>query len=97
MSKDTVGGFSPFTVRSGRRHLFWGTTESVRLVDLTNQTHLAGCIDGESKLGRQMIQLSRFCYWRDLNLLTTPCTIFGKTTVRGSRGSIRCDQVAIVS
>jgi hypothetical protein len=43
----------------GVRHVFWGVTEAVHLVDIINQTDLVENIDGEDKLGQPMVQVAR--------------------------------------
>ena len=43
-----------FDWRAGIGRVFWGTTESVHLVDIINQTDAVEGVDGEDKLGQPM-------------------------------------------
>lgn len=47
-----------FDWRAGIGRVFWGTTESVHLVDIINQTDLVESVDGEDKLGQPMASLA---------------------------------------
>lgn len=44
--------------RAGIGKVFWGTTESVHLVDIINQTDAVESVDGEDKLGQPMVSLA---------------------------------------
>ncbi len=44
---------------AGLGKVFWGVAESSHLVDIINQTDLLEGIDGEDKLGQQMVRVSR--------------------------------------
>ena len=48
-------------VRAGVRKVFWGTIESLHLVDVLNQTDLIENPDTEDKLGQPMVDLSYIC------------------------------------
>ena len=47
-----------FDWRAGIGKVFWGTAESVHLVDVVNQTDGVESIDGEDKLGQPLISVS---------------------------------------
>jgi hypothetical protein len=47
-----------FDWRGGIGKVFWGTTESVHLVDIINQTDAVESVDGEDKLGQPMASLA---------------------------------------
>jgi len=50
--------FDSLTLRLGLAHVFWGVLESKHLVDIINQTDALEDLDGETKLGQPMLQLS---------------------------------------
>ena len=52
--------------------VFWGVTESQHLVDIINQTDLVESIDGEEKLGQQMLKLSLIKDWGDVDIFILP-------------------------
>lgn len=47
-----------WTIRAGIGKVFWGVAESQHLVDVINQTDLIENIDGEEKLGQQMLNIA---------------------------------------
>ncbi len=47
-----------FEIRGGVRKVFWGTIESLHLVDILNQTDLIENPDAEDKLGQPMLDIS---------------------------------------
>jgi hypothetical protein len=58
--------------RVGVNTMFWGVTETRHLVDVINQIDLAEDIDGEDKLGQQMIHLKHYEDWGVLDFLVLP-------------------------
>lgn len=46
-----------FDLVAGISRVFWGTVESVHLVDIVNQTNLVEDIDGEDKLGQPLLSI----------------------------------------
>lgn len=58
--------FGNWDLLAGIGRVFWGTTESLHLVDIINQTDLVENPDGEEKLGQPMLNLA----W------TTPLGVF---------------------
>lgn len=58
--------------RVGLRKVFWGVTESRHLVDIINQTDLAESVDGESKLGQSMINLTWMQEWGSIDVFVLP-------------------------
>mgnify|MGYP000358964490 CR=1 FL=1 len=59
-------------VRAGIRKEFWGVTEFQHLVDVINQTDGLEDIDGEDKLGQQMLNLSLVKDWGIVDLYLMP-------------------------
>jgi len=72
---------------AGASRVFWGVTESRHLVDIVNQTDLVEDPDGEQKLGQQMIRLSFFREWGDLEFFLLPG--FRERTFPGPDGRLR--------
>jgi len=58
--------------RVGINTMFWGVTETRHLVDVINQIDLLEGIDGEDKLGQQMIHLKHYEDWGVLDFLVLP-------------------------
>jgi len=58
--------------RVGVNTMFWGVTETRHLVDVINQIDLVEGIDGEDKLGQQMIHWKRYEDWGVLDFLVLP-------------------------
>jgi hypothetical protein len=58
--------------RVGINTMFWGVTETRHLVDVVNQIDLLEGIDGEAKLGQQMIHLKHYEDWGVLDFLVLP-------------------------
>ena len=71
----------------GANTVFWGVTESVHLVDIVNQSDLAGDIDGEDKLGQPMLNLAVQRDWGLLSLYVMP--YFRERTYPGADGRLR--------
>lgn len=71
----------------GANTVFWGVTESVHLVDIINQTDLAGDIDGEDKLGQPMISLTLQRDWGEISGIVMP--YFRERTFTGVDGRFR--------
>ena len=71
----------------GANTVFWGVTESVHLVDIVNQTDLAGDIDGEDKLGQPMISLTLQRDWGEISAIVMP--YFRERTFAGRNGRFR--------
>lgn len=61
-----------WTLAVGWRRVFWGVTESVHLVDVINQSDLAEDLDGETRLGQPMVQLTLLRSWGALDLFVLP-------------------------
>ncbi|MEH6470897.1 MAG: hypothetical protein V7752_06555 [Halopseudomonas sp.] len=74
-------------LRTGIGKVFWGVTEFQHLVDVINQTDGVEDIDGEEKLGQQMINLSLVRDWGVLDLFLLPG--FRERTFVGSGGRLR--------
>jgi hypothetical protein len=79
--------FKKAELRVGIDTVFWGTTESVHLVDIINQTDLVDRVDGEAKLGQPMINLSFIRSWGTLDLFALPG--FRERTFPGESGRFR--------
>ena len=76
-----------YEVLVGANTVFWGVAESVHLVDIVNQTDLAGDIDGEQKLGQPMVSLSLQRDWGELTAFVMP--YFRERTFSGVAGRFR--------
>ena len=76
-----------WTLMAGVGKVFWGTTESVHLVDIVNQTDGVEDIDGEDKLGQPMVNLTLERDWGALDLFVLP--FFRERTFPGSEGRLR--------
>lgn len=74
-------------LRTGIGKVFWGVTEFQHLVDVINQTDAVEDIDGEEKLGQQMINLSLVRDWGVLDLFLLPG--FRERSFVGSGGRLR--------
>jgi len=76
-----------WTLMAGVGKVFWGTTESVHLVDIINQNDGVEDIDGEDKLGQPMVNLTLERDWGALDLFVMP--YFRERTYPGSEGRLR--------
>lgn len=76
-----------YEVLIGANTVFWGVTESVHLVDIVNQTDLAGDIDGEDKLGQPMVSVMLQRDWGQVTAYVLP--YFRERTFAGSDGAFR--------
>lgn len=76
----------------GFKKVFWGVTESNRLVDIINQTDALKSFDGEEKLGQPMVQFSWFSSnWGSLDLFYLP--YHRKRGFAGEKGRLRFSTV----
>lgn len=80
-----VGG--DWELRVGWSTVFWGVTESQHLVDVVNQTDAVENVDGEDKLGQQMVRLAWFRRWGSLEIYLLPG--FRERTFPGRDGRLR--------
>ncbi|NRA83714.1 MAG: hypothetical protein HRU22_08090 [Gammaproteobacteria bacterium] len=71
----------------GTKIIFWGVTESRHLVDIINQTDLIESLDGESKLGQPMAQLSWITDWGSVDFFVLP--YFKEPVYAGAQGRLR--------
>ncbi len=76
-----------WTLMAGVGKVFWGTTESIHLVDIVNQTDGVEDIDGEGKLGQPMVNFTLERDWGALDLFVMP--FFRERTYPGSEGRLR--------
>ncbi len=74
-------------LRAGISKVFWGVTEFQHLVDVINQTDGVEDVDGEDKLGQQMLNLSLVRDWGTLDLFLLPG--LRERTFAGSDGRLR--------
>jgi FimV-like protein len=81
----TVGDGWEF--KAGVDKIFWGVTESIHLVDIINQIDWADAIDGESKLGQPLAQLTLTGDWGNLQSFVLP--YFRERTFAGVDGRLR--------
>lgn len=78
-------------LRTGINKMYWGVTEFQHLVDVINQTDSVEDIDGEDKLGQQMINLSLVRDWGIIDFIVMPG--FRERTFAGKQGRLRADLV----
>lgn len=74
-------------LRTGINKVYWGVTEFQHLVDVINQTDAVEDVDGEDKLGQQMINLSLVRDWGVLDIFVMPG--FRERTFVGKHGRLR--------
>lgn len=74
-------------IRAGIRKVFWGVTEFQHLVDVINQTDGVENVDGEDKLGQQMLNLSLVKDWGIIDLYLLPG--FRERTFSGKESRLR--------
>jgi len=67
--------------------VFWGVTESQHLVDVINQIDRVEGIDGEEKLGQQMIHYTSIQDWGALHVFVMPG--FRESTYHSQQGRLR--------
>ncbi|PCI61197.1 MAG: hypothetical protein COB35_07175 [Gammaproteobacteria bacterium] len=82
-------------LRTGINKVYWGVTEFQHLVDVINQTDSVEDIDGEDKLGQQMINLSLVRDWGIVDILVMPG--FRERTFAGQKGRLRSGLVVNTS
>ncbi|MCC5872492.1 MAG: hypothetical protein JJU22_08865 [Gammaproteobacteria bacterium] len=63
---------SGFEFHAGLRRVFWGQTESKRLVDVLNQVDLVENVDEEDRLGQPMLSLTLLRDWGVLEAYLLP-------------------------
>lgn len=73
--------------RLGIDRVFWGSTESVHLVDIVNQQDLIEAPDGEDKLGQPMLAIAYTADWGILSGYLLP--YFRERTFPGEGGRLR--------
>jgi hypothetical protein len=73
--------------RAGIHKVFWGVTEFQHLADVINQTDGIENLDGEDKLGQQMLNLSLVKDWGIVDLYLLPG--FRERTFPGSKSRLR--------
>jgi len=71
----------------GANTVFWGVTESLHLVDIVNQTDLAGDIGRSEKLGQPMVSVALQRDWGELTTYVLP--VFRERTFAGAAGRLR--------
>ena len=76
-----------YEIKLGISKVFWGVTESTHLVDVINQTDLAGNPDGEDKLGQPLLQTSVFSDLGNFEFYVLP--YFRERTFTGENGRLR--------
>lgn len=59
-------------LRTGVSKVFWGSTESLHLVDIINQTDTLEGVDGEDKLGQPMVHFSYLLEQGEVSLFWLP-------------------------
>jgi len=74
-------------LRTGIGFVYWGQTESLRVVDVISQTDSVEAIDGEDKLGQAMVNLTLIRDWGNLDLFILPG--FRERTFPGRDGRLR--------
>jgi len=76
-----------WSLMAGVGKVFWGTTESVHLVDIINQSDAVEDIDNEAKLGQPMVNFTLERDWGALDLYVLP--FFQERTYPASEGRLR--------
>ena len=79
-----------FDVVAGISRVFWGTIESVHLVDVINQTDLVEDLDGEDKLGQPLLSLGYSGSYGRIEAFVLP--YFRERTLPGVEGRLRAPQ-----
>lgn len=74
-------------VRVGISKVFWGVTESRKLVDIVNQTDLVEELEGDEKLGQPMLMLRGHLDNSEASLFILPA--FRPRTLPGEKGRLR--------
>ncbi|MEH6824461.1 MAG: hypothetical protein V7629_11180 [Motiliproteus sp.] len=74
-------------VRTGVGKVFWGSTESLHLVDIINQTDTLEGVDGEDKLGQPMVHFSYLLEQGEFSLFWLP--YFRERAFSGTQGRPR--------
>lgn len=74
-------------VRVGIGKVFWGVTESRKLVDIVNQTDLVEEIEGDEKLGQPMVMLRGHVDSAEAAVFILPA--FRERTFPGAKGRLR--------
>jgi hypothetical protein len=82
-----VSSLDTLEIRAGVSKVFWGTTESVHLVDVINQTDLIENPDGEQKLGQPMLNTTLVTVSGNVDLFVLP--YFRERTFSGEQGRYR--------
>jgi hypothetical protein len=72
---------------AGIKKIYWGTTESIHLVDVINQTDQVETFDGEEKLGQAMVHFSYMSKIGTFDGFAMP--YFRKRTFPGEKGRLR--------
>ena len=80
-------GDSGWEARLGVGQVFWGVTESQRLVDIVNQVDFVEHPNGEAKLGQPMAHVTWFGDWGTLEVLGM--TLQRARTFPGRQGRLR--------
>ena len=81
--------FDQAELRVGIGRVFWGVTESYKLVDVINQTDLVENVDREDKLGQPLVNLTFVRDWGALDLYALPG--FRERTYPGREGRLRSE------
>ncbi len=72
---------------AGLKKVYWGTTESIHLVDIINQTDQVESFDGEEKLGQPMVHFSLVSTIGTFDAFGMP--YFRTRTFPGEKGRLR--------
>lgn len=86
--------FGEAELRVGVGRVFWGVAESLHLIDTINQTDYLDDLDGETKLGQPMINLSLIRNWGVIDLFALPG--FRERPFPGPGGRLRTQPVVDV-
>lgn len=81
-----LGIWGDWEVFLGMGKTFWGSVESVHLVDTLNQTDFIQSPQGEEKLGQPQVRLSYLSPWGEFSFFALP--YFRKRTFPGSAGRL---------
>ena len=88
-----VGATGSWEAGFGVGQVFWGVTESQRLVDVVNQVDLVEHPDGEAKLGQPMAHVAWFGDWGAIEVIAMP--LHRARTFPGRHGRLRLPLVVV--
>jgi len=83
--------YEDWEFKAGISKVFWGVAETQRLVDVINQTDLADDINGESKLGQPLVNVTKLTDYGIFEGYLLP--YFRERTFPGEKGRLRTEPI----